>query len=278
MSQENFLRELEELLSDLASEEREEALRYYQDLFAEAGTEKEAEILQHLGDPMKVAAEIREGLRGDSAEGEFTERGYHDERFDDDYLAPERYVRQAEQSGTEDGRPFGRRFGAWQQKGFGQRRTAESAESSEGGAGGRGRDGILLLILFLVFGLPLAGTVLSAGFSIVAGLFGCVVGILGGLFGLVFGGFVTAAAFLASGVLCVIVGIVNLTAPAMGLMLMCFGFLLLAAAMLLLVASRWGLRTAIPGVFRVSRDLARGVCRLIGRLFRRMFGKGGAAV
>lgn len=246
MNQENFLRELEELLSDLAPEEREEVLRYYQDLFAEAGPEGEQEILRHLGDPMKVAAEIREGLQGDPDAGEFTERGYRDERFDDDYLAPEMYAGQAKQS-------------------------------RKGNSGERGRDGLLLLILFLVFGLPIAGAVLSAGFSAAAGILGCIFGIIGGLIGLVFGGFVTAAAFLASGVSCVIVGIINLTDPAMGLMLMCFGFLMLAAAMLLLAAAGWGLRIAIPGVFRVSLDLVRGVCGWVGRVFRRIFGKGGAA-
>ncbi len=265
MNRENFLKELEELLADLGSEEREEVLRYYQDLFEDAGPEKEAEILQHLGDPMKVAAEIREGLKGDPDAGEFTERGYRDERFDDDYLAPERYMRQDGRSerGQDAKAGSGGEYYAYEKDA-----AARSAE--------RRRNGLLLLVLFLVFGLPLAGTVLSAGFSIVAGLLGCVFGILGGLIGLVFGGFVTAVALLVSGVLCVFSGIVNLTAPAMGLMLMCFGFLMLAVAMLLFVAARWGLKTAIPGVFRVSIDFARGICRWIGRLVRRILGKGGA--
>ncbi len=246
MNRENFLRELEELISDLSPDEREEVLRYYQDLFAEAGPDGEEEILKRLGDPMKVADEIREGLKGDPDAGEFTERGYRDERFDDDYLAPEKYA--------------------------GQGGRSEAGRGSE-----KKRDGILLLVLFLVFGLPIAGTILSAGFSVVAGLIGCVIGILGGLISLVFGGFVSAAAFLVSGVACIFVGIINLTAPAMGLMLMCLGFLLLAAALLLFVVSGWGMKIAIPGVFRGFMNLVRGVCGWCGRLFRRIFGKGGAA-
>ncbi len=277
MSQENFLRELEELLSDLEPDEREEALRYYQDFFAEAGPGEEEEILRRLGDPMKVAAEIRAGLRGDSDAGEFTENGYHDERFGDDYLAPERYVRQGGDSGTGENEAFAQRSGA-ETGGSGSRGEYRVYDMDEAARRAeRRRNGLLLFVLFLVFGLPLAGTILSAGFSVVGGLFGCVFGILGGLVALVFGGFVTAAAFLASGALLVIVGIVNLTAPAMGLMLMCLGFLMLAGAMLLLALSGWGLRTAIPGVFRFSMDLVRGVCRWVGRLFRRIFGKGGAA-
>ncbi len=245
MNHEDFLKELEELLLDLAPDEREEALRYYQDLFEEAGPEGEAEILRRLGDPMKVAAEIREGLQGGPDAGEFTERGYRDERFDDDYLAPEKYAGQGGQS--------------------------EAGRDSE-----KRRNGILLLVLFLVFGLPILGTILSAGFSVVAGLLGCVIGILGGLISLVFGGFVAAAVFLVSGAACIFVGIINLTAPAMGLMLMCFGFLMLAAALLLFVAAGWGMKTAIPGVFRGFIHLVRGVCGWCGRLFRRIFGRGGA--
>ncbi len=245
MNQEDFLKELEELLSDLAPDEREEALRYYQDLFAEAGPKGEAELLRRLGDPMKVAAEIREGLQGSPDAGEFTERGYRDERFDDDYLAPEKYA--------------------------GQGRQSEAGRGSE-----KRRNGILLFVLFLVFGLPILGTILSAGFSVVTGLLGCVIGILGGLISLVFGGFVAATAFLVSGAACIFVGIINLTAPAMGLMLMSFGFLMLAAALLLFVAAGWGAKIAIPGVFRGSVHLVRGACGWCGRLLRRIFGRGGA--
>lgn len=257
MNQEDFLKELEELLSDLAPDEREEALRYYQDLFAEAGPEGEEELLRRLGDPMKVAAEIREGLQDSSDAGEFTERGYRDERFDDDYLAPEKYAGQSRTMGND---------GTY---------SADGGQTKARGADKK-RDGILLLVLFLVFGLPILGTILSAGFSVVTGLIGCAIGILGGLISLVFGGFVAAAAFLVSGVACIFVGIINLTAPAMGLMLMCLGFLMLAVALLLFVAAGWGMKTAIPGVFRGSVHLVRGACGWCGRLLRRIFGRGGA--
>lgn len=272
MRRDDFLKELEELLADLEAEELEEVLHYYRDLFAEAGPEKEEEILRHLGDPMKVAAEIREGLQGSPDAGEFTERGYRDERFDDDYLAPERYAGNGFGEGrTEEDNRRRRTAGEAVPQG-----SAAGKDASESRAEKR-RNGLLLLVLFLVFGLPIAGSILSAGFSAAAGLLGCVLGILGGLFGLVFGGFVTAGALVVSGILCVIVGMINLTAPAMGLMVMCFGFLMLAAAMLLTVAAKWGCTTAIPGVFRFSIDLIRSVCGWIGRVIRRMFGRGGEA-
>lgn len=250
MGQEYFLRELEYLLQDLTEEEREEALQYYRDLFEEAGPEKEAEILHHLGSPGRVAAELRDSLRGNADAGEYTERGYQDERFGRDYYAPDHYAKPA----VNDVRQREK-----------QRKKADK----------RG-NGLLLLILFLVFGLPIAGSIVSAGFSIVIGLIGCVLGILGGLFALIFGGFATAAGLFISGIGLIIFGIVNLTSPAIGMMLMCFGFLMLAAAMLLLIAAKWGCTTVVPGVFRFSAELVRRVCGWCGRTIRHIFGRGGA--
>lgn len=237
MNREQFLSELEELLQELTAEEREEALRYYRDLFAEAGPDGEAEILRRLGRPEKVAAEILDGLRGGADAGEFTERGYQDERFDDERLVPERRVRSRE---------------------------------------GR-RDGVLLLVLFLVFGLPLVGTILSAGFSLAAGLLGGGLGIVAGLIGLIFGGVVLALGLLVSGIVMVFVGIFNLMSPADGLMFMCLGFLMLSASMLAAVAAKWGCTSAVPGVIRFCCSAVRRICACAAGVVRRVFGRGGAA-
>lgn len=92
MRKEEFLGKLEYLLSSVKEEEREEALEYYRDYFEEAGPEHEEEIAAHFGSPEKVAAEIRSGLQGDVSGGEFTERGYTDERFREDYHVPDQYA------------------------------------------------------------------------------------------------------------------------------------------------------------------------------------------
>lgn len=92
MRKEEFLGKLEYLLSGVNEEEREEALEYYRDYFEEAGPEHEEEIAAHFGSPEKVAAEIRSGLQGDMNGGEFTERGYTDERFREDYHVPDQYA------------------------------------------------------------------------------------------------------------------------------------------------------------------------------------------
>lgn len=75
MSRWEYMRRLEELLSDIPPGEREEALQYYNDYINDSGKENEAEVLASLGTPEQVAATIKEGLEG--AGGEFTEKGFH---------------------------------------------------------------------------------------------------------------------------------------------------------------------------------------------------------
>ena len=62
MNKEQFLDELEKLLQDIDSIERDEALNYYRDYFEDAGSEHEQEVIDELGTPEKVAQTIKEGL------------------------------------------------------------------------------------------------------------------------------------------------------------------------------------------------------------------------
>lgn len=93
MNRVEFLTELSGLLQDISQEEREEALQYYADYFDEAGPEREQDCIVELGSPAKVAAQIREGLGGDLDAGEFTERGYHDARFEEAQHVPDQYAK-----------------------------------------------------------------------------------------------------------------------------------------------------------------------------------------
>lgn len=64
MTKEQFLFQLEQQLLDLPEDERAEAMDYYRDYFDDAGEENEAGVIAELGSPKKVAASIKEGLRG----------------------------------------------------------------------------------------------------------------------------------------------------------------------------------------------------------------------
>ena len=62
MNKNDFLSQLEKLLSDLPEEERREAMEYYVEYFDEAGPEKESQVLKEFGAPEKIARQIHEEL------------------------------------------------------------------------------------------------------------------------------------------------------------------------------------------------------------------------
>lgn len=76
MSRWEFMRQLEELLSDISPSEREEALQYYNDYFNDAGKENEQEVIKALGSPEQVAQIVKDGLGDNTGAGEFTENGF----------------------------------------------------------------------------------------------------------------------------------------------------------------------------------------------------------
>lgn len=76
MSRWEFMRQLEELLSDISPSEREEALQYYNDYFNDAGRENEQEVIRALGTPEQVAKIVKDGLGTGSSAGSFTEYGF----------------------------------------------------------------------------------------------------------------------------------------------------------------------------------------------------------
>lgn len=62
MSKNEFLNQLEALLSDISKEEREEALTYYREYIEDAGLENEEAILNELGSVEALAKEIKKGF------------------------------------------------------------------------------------------------------------------------------------------------------------------------------------------------------------------------
>ncbi len=76
MSRWEFMRQLEDLLSDIPPGEREEALQYYNDYFNDAGRANEQEVIKALGTPEQVAQIVKDGISGNGESGEFTENGF----------------------------------------------------------------------------------------------------------------------------------------------------------------------------------------------------------
>lgn len=67
MNRTEFMRQLECLLQNIPEAERAEALQYYNDYFDDAGVENEKEVIDALGNPAKVAENIKRDLYGDEA-------------------------------------------------------------------------------------------------------------------------------------------------------------------------------------------------------------------
>ena len=314
MNKESFLKELSFLLSDLEEDEKKEALQYYQDYFDEAGPEREQEILAHIGSPEKAASEIKNGLFGDPDRGEYTERGYYDERFDEYHCVPDRYTKivkrktsggsweeqagyeknkaqdgsgenraqagfresrsqdepgkNKEQDSTEDNRT---QYGPGEKKTYAVKTTEKEDERQR-----NRKNGLLLLLLFLFFGLPLAGSIISAGFSVLTAVFGCVFGIFAGLLSLIVGGFAAVIGLVCGGVMVILSGLANLAALPIALMTVCIGFFMLGAAVLVGIVTKWGCTAVIPGLFRFCIDLVGKCVRWIIGLVGRVTGKGGA--
>ena len=62
MNKEEFLKRLEQLLSDISEEERTDALAFYRSYFEDAGIGNETSILKELESPEKVAEVIKKDL------------------------------------------------------------------------------------------------------------------------------------------------------------------------------------------------------------------------
>ena len=58
------MRQLESLLQNISATEREEALQYYNEYFNDAGPENEQNVIEALGNPAKVAENIKKDIFG----------------------------------------------------------------------------------------------------------------------------------------------------------------------------------------------------------------------
>lgn len=134
---------------------------------------------------------------------------------------------------------------------------------------------VVLLILFFIFGLPLAGTLLSAGASAVVAVIAAVIGIFGGLIGLIIGGGILVAGLFAAGIGLIISGCMNMAQVSVGLMVIGGGFLMLSAAMLLAVGVGWCEKTVVAGLFRSCIEIVRGCIRWVSSIVQRLFDRGG---
>ena len=61
MNRFEYMTKLASCLQDISEEDRRDAMEYYNAYFDEAGSENEQKVIEELGDPVKLAEQIREG-------------------------------------------------------------------------------------------------------------------------------------------------------------------------------------------------------------------------
>lgn len=233
MSRWEFMRKLEELLSDISPNEREEALKYYNDYINDGGKDNEAKVLESLGTPEQVAMIIKDGLEGNA--GEFTESGFKNSTSQNANPVVHYQVPKSEQK-TEQGHA-----GSY---------AANSSQARSGMSGGMVALVIILCILFSPLILSLGGV-----------LFGLIVSAFAVLFGFLLSFGIISIAFLATGITLVFVGLFRIFwGPLTGFAMISVGLILTGLGLLSLLLTIFIIVKAMPALFK-------GIAYLFGSIF-----------
>lgn len=230
MNRQEFMKRLEELLTDISQEEREEAIAFYTGYFEDAGVENEEKVIQELEYPEKLAASIKAGLKGD--EGIYTESGYQQTEPDHALPAQRMHTEYEYQSGnTETGK--------------------NSAKTRNTGLT------IVLIVLIAIVTSPIWVGLLSAVFGVLMGIFGIMIGAIAGLAGLTCAGVIGGFGLVGAGIGALITG--NLAA---GMFVAGLGALFLAVGLLCMI-----LLVLLCG--RFLPWLVRGMISLFQKIFHK---------
>ncbi len=214
MSRWEFMRQLEELLTDIPPGEREEALQYYNDYINDGGKENEAEVLHSLGSPEQVAAIIKEGLEGTA--GEFTEKGYRG-TYDKAANPIARYQQPASEAKEE-----------------------YQEVKKEGLSGGV----IALIVILCILGSP--AIIGAAG-----ALFGLVISCFATILSLVVAFAAVSVALIAVSIVLLVVGIPKMFyAPLAGLALIAAAFIVAGVGILFLLLTALLVGKVIPAIVK----------------------------
>ncbi len=244
MNREEFLKKLEALLYDISPVERENALEYYRDYFEDAGPENEAIVIRELGSPERVARTIRDGLYGESDAGEYTEQGYRDQCNDTMQAPAGSFGQSSDTRSQNDGKS-----------------TEKAEEKQKKKTNWDASKIILVVILCILLAVPVGG--------FLVGLAGTILGLVIAFFAVIFAAVITAVSLtvagIATGVGMIFASFFMIGSPGNALLTAGTGFLMLAVGILCLIFSVWACGSLIPAVFKG-----------IGKLFRKLFSRGGA--
>ena len=227
MNKDEFLRQLEVLLSGISQEERTEALAFYRSYFEDAGEANEAKILEELESPQKVADSIIKDLGVQP--GEACSSGAQGASAGAEWNPAVQGAAQNASKGVPQGAA---------------QNAAYSAPEKDGMPGWA----IVLLVITSPVWLVMILVILSALLGIVAALFGIAIAVVA-----------VMGALLICGVVLFGVGIGSAFAgnPAIGIGLMGGGLIVLAIGILAVVLVVWifggFLPWALKGIWKLCQ-------------------------
>lgn len=239
MSRDEFMRQLEYLLSDIPDDEKADAVQYYRDYLEEAGPENEEKVILEFESPERIAAIIRWDISGNLKDGgEFTETGYRDERFKDpNYQMAKRYDLPEIQ----------------ENQGYGPRGTNKKHTGQKSAMDRNRIAKIILWIILIIVAFPM---LLGIG----GGLIGLAGGLLGCLVAAVIGVGAVTFVLLAIGVFMIFAGVVAIVIhPLSGVLLLGLGILVFGLGLLALAVSGAFYGRFLPFLFRTCVNALSGL-------------------
>ncbi|MEG2059627.1 MAG: DUF1700 domain-containing protein [Lachnospiraceae bacterium] len=147
MKREDFMKQLEKLLTGMAEDEKRDALAFYENYFEDAGMENEEKVIEELESPEKLAASIKK-----------------------DCLGEQEHEKEKEQE-KEEGSSVNVVKQAQSNSFYKEHRTLC----------------IVLVVIAILCTSPLWGGLLGGVLGAICGAFGLLIGIIAGLVGIVIG-------------------------------------------------------------------------------------------
>ncbi len=257
MTKQEFMRELESLLYDISSEEREEALKFYKGYFEDAGEEQESAVIAELGSPKQVADIIKAELSSNTSEhnsrGFFTEKGYQETITNEFELTG---INHEEAQGAKAGgnqnsyKQNTYNQNSYSQKSYSQNQNNPYGQQGEKQQSRRRTTNIGLIIILCIIALPVALPLLFSAFGVAVGLIAALVGIIIGIGA-------TGIALICAGVVLLVVGVIQMSVPLVGLAVCGIGLAILGIGMLLSLACGALCTKLLPAIIRGIVHLCR---------------------
>ncbi len=215
MDRKTFMRELDFLLQDINEEERKEALSFYEDYFDEAGVENEQKVIEELGEPSRVAAIIRDSLRGNFDEHISSgNEGFSNDDYQRNYEVIDVEVQEDKKASTH-------LKNKWHDLGS--------------------RDRFLLIVLIILAVFPLSG--------LIGGIFGIGFGFATTFFCLIFGFWIITFILYVISIALIVVGVAHLFyLTGAGLIYIGLGCVVIALAQIFNKIAVWFFKECIPNI------------------------------